>query len=586
MTKRVKHSGYLLLAYMICVAMWAAGPIHLKTRDLTAAGYSAVQSLHAGEREPGHLLVQFVQPPRAEDLRELQRRGIRVVGAAPDGGITISMDHPASLDGLGVQWAGPLLSQDKISPLLSANSTSSVETVLVEFHPDVNPRRAIWLVRDMNLQTLRNPDLARNHLLVFGPASRIYELAGLDEVAYIFPASQDLIQGTHVLACSGMVMTQGPVGQYVTAGNGWGGADADGVVKLDYAFSNMGSKLPAASAQSEIIRALEEWTKYANVRFSVGSGSGSRTVTILFARGVHGDGYPFEPGSRILAHTFFPSPPNAEPIAGDMHLNEDQDWHIGTDIDVYTVALHEAGHALGLAHTDNPDAVMYPYYRFGKVLSSDDIAGIQKLYGNPDKTSGPPIAPLKLSILEPASTAVTTSAASIAISGTASGGAGDWKVAWRSDRGGSGAALGSANWSIPIAPLLPGQNNFTLRVTDSGGGSATGILAVLRQQGGSDPGDPVPGSPPAPGLPTLSISSPALTIVSTSAAAITFSGTAGASVTEVKWTNSTGGSGEAAGTVSWVAAGIPLLVGTNNVTVRAYNAVGDSAWRAVTVVRQ
>jgi hypothetical protein len=31
---------------------------------------------------------------------------------------------------------------------------------------------------------------------------------------------------------------------------------------------------------------------------------------------------------------------------------------------------------------------------------------------------------------------------------------------------------------------------------------------------------------------------------------------------------------------------VPLLVGTNVVTIRAYDAAGNSAWRAITVVRR
>jgi hypothetical protein len=56
-------------------------------------------------------------------------------------------------------------------------------------------------------------------------------------------------------------------------------------------------------------------------------------------------------------------------------------------------------------------------------------------------------------------------------------------------------------------------------------------------------------------------------------------------VTAVKWTNSTGDAGVASGTTSW-SANVPLLVGTNTITVRAYDAAGNSAWRALTVVRR
>lgn len=597
----MQHRAIYLItaAWMAAVLGHASGPIHLKTRNLTAASYPAAEALQAFSPGPGHLLVQFAVGPSADDLRELERRGARIVGSAPDGGITISADQPISLAGLAVEWSGPLLAADKISPLLSqGGANGGPAAVVIEFHPDVRRRRALELLRGTGVEILTHPDLLPNHVLVTGALPVLQEIAGFDEVDYIFPASNDLIQGNRVMACRGAEMAAGTVGQYVLVGNGWSGAGA-GLVQLQYVFTAMSAKLPVDGAQSEIARALQEWAKNANVRFVPGgSATGNQTVSIMFAQGVHGDNYPFEPDSPVLAHTFFPSPMDPEPLAGDMHLNEGQDWHIGSDIDLYTVALHEAGHALGLGHTDDPTTIMYPYYRFGAGLSSGDIAGAQALYGSPDSGTPPvtpPVTPppslpapsaISLTIANPTGTSVTTTASSIPISGTASGGTGNLQVVWSDNQGGSGPATGSANWSVASVPLAMGANTIMIVVTDAAGNSASQSITVTRQAASTPPVTTPPVTTPPAGPPSLTITSPAMTIVSTSADTIAFSGTASAAVTSLTWSNSTGASGNATGTGQWSIPAIPLLVGTNAITVKAYNASGASAWRAVTVLRQ
>ncbi len=49
------------------------------------------------------------------------------------------------------------------------------------------------------------------------------------------------------------------------------------------------------------------------------------------------------------------------------------------------VAAHEFGHALGLDHSKDPLALMYPTYRYvntnGYKLPRDDQLGVQALYG-------------------------------------------------------------------------------------------------------------------------------------------------------------------------------------------------------------
>lgn len=73
-------------------------------------------------------------------------------------------------------------------------------------------------------------------------------------------------------------------------------------------------------------------------------------------------------------------------ISGDMHFDNDEEFtykkNYGTDL--LWVATHEAGHSLGLEHSAEQNAVMYPWYQGGLGdfdLRHDDIVGIQTLYG-------------------------------------------------------------------------------------------------------------------------------------------------------------------------------------------------------------
>ena len=103
------------------------------------------------------------------------------------------------------------------------------------------------------------------------------------------------------------------------------------------------------------------------------------------------DGYPhikFQPGDGWLAATWliYGSGGNRE---CDIEIETNYNWHIGTSnvpwnkFDLYSVMVHEFGHALGLDHSNNRSAIMWPYINAGvqnRVPTPDDENGLCSLY--------------------------------------------------------------------------------------------------------------------------------------------------------------------------------------------------------------
>ena len=131
--------------------------------------------------------------------------------------------------------------------------------------------------------------------------------------------------------------------------------------------------------------AFSRWSAVTDFRFTeVSSGS---DITIGFYNGDHGDGNAFDGPNGILAHAF-------PPTDGKFHLDAAEDWVAQGDvtrssspraIDMESVAVHEIGHLLGMAHSSVEEAIMYPSIapKTRKVeLADDDKEGIQNLYGN------------------------------------------------------------------------------------------------------------------------------------------------------------------------------------------------------------
>ncbi len=614
----LKHYSFYALGWILLAAAAQAQPVlHLRGWDSIP---KAVQGFRR-TRKPGrsHFLVQFAAQPGAPQLSALAGRGANALSYVPDFTLSISMPNGTDLSGLGIRWMGQLQPAEKISPLLTAKLTSGpAPPVIVEFYSDVLEGDARAIAAETGASILDNPDLLPHHLLIEGTGDQVRQLADWDEVSYIFPASQDLVQGVPAYGCAGALTSAGPVAQAVPLVGAWPG---NGSASLNYAFVSVTGQDPQSEVESEIERAYAEWAKYVQVTFTqTNDPDGPQTLAVLFANGAHGDDYPFT-SATTLAHTFYPYPLNPESIAGHQHFNDAETWRIGADVDVFSVALHETGHALGLGHSDNPADVMYPYYKKVAGLSPDDIAAGQLLYAPVTSPApAPPVStttsspsPLAITIQPPAA---TTTATSTALNGTASGGSGAIAVSWSTDQGASGTAQvsppensssSSSSWSVASIPLIAGANVITVTAQDAIGDTVSASVTVTSQPPLTDtpisgspnpsPSNPSPSAPsppanPSPGgnsaPPSLTILSPAATFVSTSTGSIIVSGIAQDSlgITQITWTSSTGGAGVASGTSNWSTGPISLYEGMTTIMIYATDTAGNQSWRSIMVEQQ
>jgi hypothetical protein len=316
----------VLASLLAAAAFGAEEPrLRLKNRRVAVEAEGAELRVPPAKSRIGgraHIVVEFRGEPDRRALRELEARGARVLAYVPDAGFLVSASEDVQLDGLGLRWVGRLEAPDKLSPRLEPGEQWQC---VVQFHPDVEREEAEALVREHLLEILPHPDLRRNELLVAGAPSRVQRLAEWDEVAYIYPASAELVSGEPVHACPGALTEWGPVGEYVAQiGDGWDGPGRN-AAELHYYYAALARRLPRESVAAEITRALEEWARFVVIRFLPGADEwGPKTLRFYFGAGAHECPYPFNGPGRTLAHAFYPSPPNPEPIAGDVHFDDDE----------------------------------------------------------------------------------------------------------------------------------------------------------------------------------------------------------------------------------------------------------------------
>lgn len=169
-----------------------------------------------------------------------------------------------------------------------------------------------------------------------------------------------------------------------------------------------------------IITAMEEWQKIADIEFielerQDGVPTCSQLISaecyqrytkrripdnekpnirIGFGRHYHHVGedcnYPFDGNWGTLAHAF--SPGYYWEIDGDVHFDTDENWtyrknsNAYSGPDLFIVAFHEFGHAIGLPHNSYEKSIMYPTYAWkdwvkGWEVNSYDVQLVQRIYG-------------------------------------------------------------------------------------------------------------------------------------------------------------------------------------------------------------
>ena len=148
-------------------------------------------------------------------------------------------------------------------------------------------------------------------------------------------------------------------------------------------FAHLDAQHPTAVWQQEFARALQTWAQYSPLNFYFVNDDGSPQGTSGLGQGDprFGD---IRLGASSIGSTgtgFFPS--TIITTGGDVTLSTNYPYNIGSVYDLYSILLHESGHALGLEHSLDATAVMSGSIagRVANDLSPDDIAGIQAIYG-------------------------------------------------------------------------------------------------------------------------------------------------------------------------------------------------------------
>jgi matrixin/putative peptidoglycan binding protein len=157
-------------------------------------------------------------------------------------------------------------------------------------------------------------------------------------------------------------------------------------LNLTYAFDSGTRDIPRNNEWQAVRRAFRTWQAVIPIRFTEVSINENPDIQVGWRPANDPD---LSMVGGTLAHADFP--PGCGVVTNDfpkpIHFDDSEHfWSIGAApgvFDVETVALHEIGHILGLAHSSVVGAVMLPSISANstkRIPTQDDIDGVQALY--------------------------------------------------------------------------------------------------------------------------------------------------------------------------------------------------------------
>lgn len=155
---------------------------------------------------------------------------------------------------------------------------------------------------------------------------------------------------------------------------------------LTFAFDTDSTDLAEGPQRDAVRRALASWTAVCPVAFQEVAVAASPDVRVGWRPVPDSD---YDLSGTTIAHADYP--PGCDFVTTvlpkPVHFDDSENrWAVGRihgSFDVESVALHEFGHILGLAHSSATGAVMAPTIDDGvtrRVLADDDVEGVRSLY--------------------------------------------------------------------------------------------------------------------------------------------------------------------------------------------------------------